>query len=229
MRTHKLIPLVTLMLFSFGLFAIAAPAFAQKAKKRTLTINTESGASLFIDGNQVTAPAKIKIEKYATVNVRVEKVGFVTEVRNYENNGINVIPKTDFIQLVKDEAYENSFVTNLANQDIDIRPSRGADESWVLLNRIVTGSFDVVAIMDKTTGYMATAWSAKAFNSAVVRTRLIIRTSNSDPLEYKAKLVSEIAPPGTSVVADESFRRWDRVLRTYESVIPDLQSRLSVN
>lgn len=184
---------------------------------------------MFIDGSQVTSPAKIKIDKRATVNVRVEKVGFVTEVRNYDNNGINVIPKTDFIQLSKDEAYENSFITNLANQDIDIKPSRTADESWILLNRIVTGSFDVIAIMDKATGYMATAWSAKAFNSGVVRTRLIVKTSNTNPLEYKAKLVSEIAPPGTSVNADESFRRWDRVLRTYENVIPDLQSRLSVN
>lgn len=212
-----------------GFSMVAIPAQAQKAKKRTITISTESGANMYIDGNQVTSPAKIKIDKHATVNVRVEKVGFVTEMRNYDNNGINVIPKTDFIQLSKDEAYENSFVTNLANQDIDIKPSRNADESWILLNRIVTGSFDVIAIMDKATGYMATAWSAKAFNSGVVRTRLIIKTSNTNPLEYKAKLVSEIAPPGTSVNADESFRRWDRVLRTYEAVIPDMQSRLAVN
>src|SRR5690606_12066508 len=198
METRKLLSIITLALFCSGLFIIATPAYAQKAKKRTVTISTEAGANLFVDGKQVTAPAKIKIDKYATVNVRVDKTGFVTEIRNYENNGKNVIPKTDFIQLTKDEAYENSFVTNLANQDIDIRPSRSTDESWILLNRIVTGSFDVIAIMDKSTGYMATAWSAKAFNSGVVRTRLIVKTGNTDPLEYKAKLVSEIAPPGTS-------------------------------
>lgn len=214
---------------AIGLTVTSFPGYAQKAKNRTITISTESGSNMYVDGSQVTSPAKIKIPKYATVNVRVEKVGFVTENRNYENNGVNIIPKTDFIQLTKDEAYENSFVTNLANQDIDIRPSRNADESWILLNRIVTGSFDVIAIMDKATGYMATAWSAKAFNSAVVRTRLIVKTSNTNPLEYKAKLVSEIAPPGTSVNADESFRRWDRILRTYENVMPDLQSRLGVN
>src|SRR5690606_4679155 len=147
-----------------GFSMITIQAHAQKAKKRTITISTESRANMYIDGNQVTSPVKIKIDKHATVNVRVEKVGFVTEVRNYDNNGINVIPKTDFIQLSKDEAYENSFVTNLANQDIDIKPSRNADESWILLNRIVTGSCDVIAIMDKATGYMATAWSAKACN-----------------------------------------------------------------
>ena len=227
MKIRNLLTAITIA--AIGLMAASLPGYAQKAKNRAITISTESGASMFVDGNQVTSPAKIKIPKYATVNVRVEKVGFVTEIRNYENNGINIIPKTDFVQLTKDEAYENSFVTNLANQDIDIRPSRSADESWILLNRIVTGSFDVIAIMDKSTGYMATAWSAKAFNSGVVRTRLIVKTSNTDPLEYKAKLVSEIAPPGTSVNADESFRRWDRILRTYENVIPDLQSRLSVN
>lgn len=227
MKMKHLPAIMAAFVVCFALFAV--PANAQKPKKRTITISTESGANMFIDGSQVTSPAKIKIDKRATVNVRVEKVGYVTEVRNYDNNGINVIPKTDFIELSKDEAYENSFITNLANQDIDIKPSRAADESWILLNRIVTGSFDVIAIMDKATGYMATAWSAKAFNSGVVRTRLIVKTSNTNPLEYKAKLVSEIAPPGTSVNADESFRRWDRVLRTYENVIPDLQSRLSVN
>jgi len=227
MKTRKLVVCIAFALLGIAFFT--SPAYAQKAKNRTITINTESGASLYVDGNQLTAPAKIKIPKYATVNVRVEKVGFVTEIRNYENNGVNIIPKTDFVQLTKDEAYENSFVTNLANQDIDIRPSRNVAESWILLNRIVTGSFDVIAIMDKATGYMATAWSAKSFNSGVVRTRLIVKTSNTEPLEYKAKLVSEIAPPGTSVTADESFRKWDRVLRTYENVIPDLQSRLAVN
>src|SRR3546814_2179498 len=127
--------MVALSLISFGLFTFATPAFAKKAKKRTVTISTESGANLFVDGKQVTAPAKIKIDKHATVNIRVEKVGFVTEIRNYENNGVNVIPKTDFIQLAKDEAYENSFTTNLANQDIDIRQSRSADESWVQIGR----------------------------------------------------------------------------------------------
>ncbi len=227
MKIRNLRTMITVLVVS--LVTASLSGYAQKAKNRTITISTESGSNMYVDGNQVTSPAKIKIPKYATVNVRVDKTGFVTEIRNYENNGKNVIPKTDFIQLTKDEAYENSFVTNLANQDIDIRPSRSTDESWILLNRIVTGSFDVIAIMDKSTGYMATAWSAKAFNSGVVRTRLIVKTGNTDPLEYKAKLVSEIAPPGTSVNADESFRRWDRILRTYENVIPDLQSRLGVN
>lgn len=203
-------------------------AYGQKPKNTTITINTEANANLFIDGVQVNSPAKVKIPKFTNLNVRVTKPGFLTETRNYENNGKNVIPKSDFISLTKDEAFENSFITNLANQDIDIRPAGNENESWVQLNRIVTSSFDVIAVMDKSTGYLATAWSAKSFNSGVVRTRLIVRTSNSNPLEYKAKLVSEIAPPGTSVNSDESFRRWDRILRTFENVIPDLQSRLSV-
>jgi hypothetical protein len=218
-----------LIIFVVGFSFNPYKSFAQKPKNLTISISTESGANLFIDGNQVTSPAKVKLLKYANLNVRVTKPGYLTENRDYENNGRNVIPKSSFISLIKDEAYENSFVTNLANQDIDIRPSKRQDEAWVQLNRIVTSSFDVIAIMDQTTGYLATAWSAKSFNSGVVRTRLIIRTSNTNPLEYKAKLVSEIAPPGTSVNSDESFRRWDRILRTYENIIPDLQSRLSVN
>lgn len=223
---HLLLNMLAGILF---LSLLVQPAYAQKAKNRVMTISTESGANLFVDGNQVTSPVKIKIPKYSNISVKVEKVGFVTETRKYENNGINIIPKSDFITLMKDEAYENSFVTNLANQDIDIRPARNQEDSWVLLSRLVTSTFDVIAITDKSTGYMATAWSAKTFNSGVVRTRLIVKTSSTSPLEYKAKLVSEIAPPGVGVNSDESFRKWDRVLRTFENVIPDLQTRLNVN
>lgn len=216
----KPLKITLILLFLMPLMASA------RLKTATVTISSDAGTNLFVDGKQVTAPVKIKIAPNATVNIRIEKVGFITQERNYTNNGTSVIPKTDYIKLPKDDAYENSFVTDLANQDIDIRASHNEDESWLLLNRIVTNSFDVIAITDKNTGYLCTAWSVKSFVAATIRTRLIIKTSSVDPLIYKAKLVSEIAPPGTSANADEAFRKWDRVLRSYENVIPDLQSRL---
>ena len=194
------------------------------ARSKVVRVSTDAGANVFLNGKQVTAPVKIIVKPGSDMYLKIEKIGFITEERVYSYNQTE--DKKEYIKLRKDDAYENSFVTNLANQDIDIRASRDEDESWVLLSRIITGYFDVIAITDKVTGYMCTAWSVKSFNAATIRTRLIIKTSSADPLIYKAKLVSEIAPPGTSGSADENFRKWDRVLRTYENVIPDLQSRL---
>ncbi|MEJ7823032.1 MAG: hypothetical protein WKF85_11965 [Chitinophagaceae bacterium] len=118
-------------------------------------------------------------------------------------------------------------MTDLANKDIDIRTSHNEDDSWKLIARIITNHFDVIQISDKSTGYMCTAWVGQTYKAATVRTRLIIKTTSSDPLTYKAKLISEFAPSGTSASRDENFRVWDRLLKNFENVIPELQSRLS--
>ncbi len=194
---------------------------------RKVTVNSEPDAKIFVDGKQVsTSSAQFKVKPHTNVAVRVEKVGFIPQERNYNNDGTNEIPETDYIKLVKDDAWENSFVTDLANHDGDIRTPRAEDDAWKLVSRIITGSFDVIQVTDKATGYMCTAWTVKNFKAATIRTRLIIKTGSTEPLVYKAKLVSEIAPAGTAASADESFRPWDRVLRTFENVLPDLQSRL---
>ncbi|MDR6566960.1 hypothetical protein SAMN05660461_3300 [Chitinophaga ginsengisegetis] len=199
-----------------------------KVKSKKIVINTENDARIYVDGKLVNnTSTEIKVAAYAQVNIRVEKVGFITQERNYINDGKHTLPSTDYIKLEKDDAYENSMVTNLANQDIDVRTSHDEENSWKLINRIITGYFDVIAVTDKATGYMCTAWVVKSFKAATIRTRLIIKTGNTDPLTYKAKLVSEIAPPGVSASSDESFRNWDRLLRTFENVVPELQSRLA--
>ena len=199
-----------------------------KVRPKKITINTENDAKKFVDGKLVNnTSTEIKVGAYAQVNVRVEKAGYITQERNYINDGKHTLASTDYIKLEKDDAYENSMVTNLANQDIDVRTSHNEDDSWKLINRIITGYFDVIAVTDKATGYMCTAWVVKSFKAATIRTRLIIKTGNTDPLTYKAKLVSEIAPPGVAASSDESFRNWDRLLRTFENVVPELQSRLT--
>lgn len=204
-------------------------AFA-RLKTKKITVNSDPDTKIYVDGKLVGSNTTfIKVEPNSTVNVKVEKTGFITLERNYVNDERHDLPKTDYLKLEKDDAYENSFVTNLANQDVDIRTSRMEEDAWKLISRIITNSFDVIQVTDKATGYMCTAWVVKNFKAATIRTRLIIKTASSDPLMYKAKLVSEIAPANTSGSADEAFRSWDRVLRTFENVVPDLQSRLGKN
>jgi hypothetical protein len=218
-------PIVTAILLITS--AILPSLSHARLHTQKVTINTETDAKIFVDGKQVsTTTTQFKVKPNTTVNVRVEKIAYIPQERNYINDGKNQIPETDYIKLTKDDAYENSFVTDLANRDIDIRTNHGEEEAWKLISRIITGSFDVIQVTDKSTGYMCTAWVVKNFKAATIRTRLIIKTGSSDPLMYKAKLVSEIAPAGAAASADESFRSWDRLLRTFENVVPDLQSRL---
>jgi hypothetical protein len=214
------------ILILFCLLSASLTTNATGSKK--VTINTEADAQIFIDGKLVgNTSTQIKIPGNSTVNVRIEKTGFITQERNYVNDGKHEIPKSDYIKLEKDDAFESSFISDLANRDIDIRTGHNEDDSWRLISRIITNSFDVIQVTDKSTGYMCTAWVVKTFKAATVRTRLIIKTASTDPLMYKAKLVSEIAPPGTSASQDEVFKVWDRILRTFENVIPELQSRLA--
>lgn len=223
------IQIKALLFYCLAAFVFFIPReVAAKVKPKKIVINTENDARIYVDGKLVNnTSTEIKVGAYAQVNIRVEKVGFITQERNYINDGKHTLPSTDYIKLEKDDAYENSMVTNLANQDIDVRTNHNEEESWKLINRIITGYFDVIAVTDKATGYMCTAWVVKSFKAATIRTRLIIKTGNTDPLTYKAKLVSEIAPPGVSASSDESFRNWDRLLRTFENVVPELQSRLA--
>ena len=73
---------------------------------------------------------------------------------------------------------------------------------------------------------MRTAWILKNYVAASVRTRLIIKPGTDD-FTYKIKIVSEIAPSGTSVKEDERFKEWDRILRVYEPIATEIQSRLT--
>lgn len=226
---HPFFKLLTFLICVSFFSAIPTESFA-RLKTKKITVNSDPDSKIYVDGKLVGSNTTIiKVEPNSTVNVKVEKTGFITLERNYVNDERHDLPKTDYLKLEKDDAYENSFVTNLANQDVDIRTSRMEEDAWKLISRIITNSFDVIQVTDKATGYMCTAWVVKNFKAATIRTRLIIKTASSDPLMYKAKLVSEIAPTNTSGSSDEAFRSWDRVLRTFENVVPDLQSRLGKN
>ncbi|MEK9747020.1 MAG: hypothetical protein VW204_05055 [Pelagibacteraceae bacterium] len=64
------------------------------------------------------------------------------------------------------------------------------------------------------------------YEAFTIRTRLIARVTDEDPLEMKFKIVSERAGGRASAREDEKFREWDRVLRRYQGLIEEIQSRL---
>jgi len=195
----------------------------------TIKVSTEADAQIYVNGTLVSSgKTEIKVAKNSTVNVKVKKAGYLTEERNYKNDGVMKLPKSEFISLTKDPSYESSTTTDIANKDIDIKTDKLEDEAWKLLSQIVTSNFDVIDVTDKNSGYMRTAWVVKRFGVVTVRTRLIIKMGNSNPLLYKVKLISERSEQeGASPKDDEKFSEWDRLLRAYENIINEMQSRLS--
>ena len=85
----------------------------------------------------------------------------------------------------------------------------------------------MIEVTDRETGYLRTSWVVQSFQQNTIRSRVIVKLGNTDPLVYKVKLVSEESKlPGTSVKSDEMYREWDRVLRKFENIVEELRARL---
>ncbi|MEP2937470.1 MAG: hypothetical protein ABJM06_09050 [Gilvibacter sp.] len=220
----------------FGLcisFLLPVSSYAEPvdvfAKRKVEVSVSEQEANIYVDGKLMAKGSHTVAVPYKScVNVRVELIGYL----NYEidfcyKKNLSKPPKSYFIKLQRDDAYDASVQTDIANVDIEIKTNLGKDQAWKLLNQIILNYLDVIEITDKETGYIRTAWQLKTFKQNTIRTRIIAKQSSDDPLAFKIKLISEESRRAlTSVKSDELFREWDRVLRKYKDVISEAQSRL---
>lgn len=217
------------VLLSF-ILVIGVSLTVTAGKKKVLVSCSEPEAEIFSNGIKVgTGQAEIIVLSKSCVTVNIRRVGFLdVEETICNKKGFPKPPKTKYFELITDPAYDASVHTDMANTDIEVQlnTSRNEVDSWKILNQIVTTYFDVIEIADRETGYLRTAWNLHTFDHVTVRTRVIVKMGSLEPLSYKVKLVSEIAGPGTSVKNDHLFAEWDRVLRTYETVIDQITSRL---
>jgi len=218
---------LTFLIFSLLFIGLSNPAFA--GKKKIIFSTSEPDAQIYIDGKLMgSGQVDVIVLKNSCVTVRVEKVGFLIETINFCNKkGSAVPPKSYYVQMRRDDAYDASVQTDIANIDIEIKTTLDELDAWKLLSQIITSYFDVLEVTDRETGYLRTAWVVQSFQQNTIRSRVIVKLGNSNPLAYKVKLVSEESrAPGTSVKSDELFREWDRVLRKYENIQEELHSRL---
>jgi len=217
------------ILLSF-ILVVGVSFTSMAGKKKVLVSCSESDAAIYSNGIKVgTGQAEIIVLSKSCVTINIKKIGYLDiEETICNKKGFPSPPKTKYFEMITDPAWDASVQTDMANTDIEVQlnTDRSEVDSWKILNQIITNYFDVIEISDRETGYLRTAWNLHTFDNASVRTRLIIKIGTLDPLSYKVKLVSEIAGPGTSVKSDHLFSEWDRVLRTYETVIGQITSRL---
>lgn len=200
---------------------------------REVKINTTpDNAQIKVNGKVVSGKdLSIIILENQCVEVEVSKEGFDTQKRNYcHSSNTGTLPVTDHIALAEDEAWTSSIQSDQANVNfsVSINPALNEETAWKILSQIILDKFDILEITDRATGYMRTAWHIKQFNNGtIVRTRIIVKQGNIEPLKYVVKLVSEITiAKNISASEDENFREWDRLLKTYKDIIGEIQARL---
>lgn len=199
-------------------------------KKKVEVGSSEADAEIYVNGKLIGKGSTIiTVPSNDCVTVIAKKIGYLTERIEFCNKKkMTSPPKTHFIEMQRDDAYDASIQTDIANIDIELKATEmEKDKAWKLINQIVLSYIDVIEMTDKETGYLRTAWSLKAFRQNTVRTRMIVKEASTTPLVYKVKLVSEASGiPLTSVKSDELYKEWDRVLRSYSNVIGEFQARI---
>lgn len=202
-------------------------------KDRVIQINTTpDNAQIKVDGKVVSNNGfKLVVLEGQCVEVEVSKEAFDMQKKNYCNTAnMGILPITDHINLVEDEAWTSSIQSDQANVNfsVTVNPALNEEAAWKMLSQIIMSQFDILEITDRSTGYMRTAWHIRIFgNGTTIRTRVIVKQGNIDPLKYIVKIVSEISIiKNASVKDDENFREWDRLLKSYKDLIGEIQARL---
>ena len=195
-------------------------------------VTTPSDSKIYVDGKVVGVGSyDLKVSKNNCVEVIVKSESFITIKKNYCNSkDYQEPPNRDHLELLLDEAWSSSVETDFANVNFNIvvNPKISEDEAWKLLSSIITTEFDVLEVTDKETGYLRTSWQVRSFKgSGTIRTRVIVKLGDSNPLKYVIKISSEKADGMRASVKDDyKFKEWNRILKKYQYIIEEAQSRL---
>ncbi len=207
------------------LLTAASPLFA-KSKK---IVVQPADAKIYIDGNYVSDGSfEVRFgSKDDFVIVKLEAPGYVTkEAKIFRSDRRNIIS----FNLKEDDSFEDSVSSDLANRYVTIRVRDDVDEdlAWKLLAQVALDYFDEFRTSDKASGYMTTVPSVYTFRVAEVkvRTSIQIKEITNDGLAYQIRINSEICPLTSN---ENGYKKWDRVLKKYESLINEMQQRIGKN
>lgn len=231
MKKTALLCVLTLVLslFSGNIYSEENPS-SYYGKKKVKVGVSESDAEIYVNGRLIgKGSTQVTVPKDDCVTVTSKKNGFLTETIEFCNQkGMTKPPRTHYIKMKNDDAFDASVQTDIANVDIEIKVNTmDKDQAWKILNQIALNYIDVIEMTDKETGYLRTAWSVQTFEQNTIRTRMIIKESSSDQLGFKVKLISEESGNSmTSVKSDHLYKEWDRVLRSYDNAISEFQARI---
>lgn len=210
------------------LFTLLSASSAAAAKKITINVIPET-ARIYVDGQLVgTGSYQVKFDRNTDFYViKVEDEGYIT--RNYRLRKDN--PKNTILYtLPEDEAFAASAGGNegvdIANKWFDVTCRKGLteDKIWKRLMSVCTNYFDNIEVRDKSAGWIKSSWRLSKFRYQTVRTRIEVRMSftDEDVVSYRVRLSVQLKD--NDCRGDNCYKNYDRVLRTFEPMVQELQT-----
>lgn len=197
-----------------------------------------SEATIKVNGSYYgDGSASLKIKKNDFVSLECSCPGYETlNTRIYGNDDRKTIEiKLKEDMLLKQTA-ESSVVNNFFSVKVDKKlyfddpatGKRNAENAWKMAHSVLLKYFDEIMTSDAASGFIQTPWLYKNYVEAgkTLRTRVTIKESNiGGDLTFQIKMTSEMAPiQGRS--REESFLETNRIMKEFETLISEFQSRL---
>lgn len=233
----KLITSLFLSVCSFSVFAFNA----------TISITTSPSDAKIYFGDQLygTGTATLYLSSPKKIQLKVEREGYITFVKNYLYNGGSKFSNNTMngayergqnnftITLVKDEKYINPLDVSVKSDSINsflvciVDPKFNSQDAWKKVLNVVSDYFDDMEKTKTEAGTLKTEWKGQVVGNKKIRTRLIIKTDNENPLTYKIKLQSEYSDFSSAYENDDvNFKEWDRILKKYKNLVTDFYKEL---
>ena len=179
----------------------------------------------------------LKIKKNDFVSVEVSCPGYETlNTRIYGNDDrktVEIKLKEDMLlKQTLESSLANNFFTVEVNENLySIDPENGkrdTEKAWKMAHQVLLNYFDEIMTSDSASGFIQTPWIYKNYVEAgkTLRHRVTIKEVGvGDGLTFQIKLTSEIAPiQGRS--REESFLESNRIMKEFENIISEFQTRL---
>lgn len=197
-----------------------------------------SDATIKVNGSYYgEGSAKVTIKKKDFISLECSAPGYETlTTRVYGNDG----RKTIEIKLKEDVLLKHTAESSVANSFFTVKVDkslysddkktgrRNAENAWKLAHDVLLKYFDEILTSDAESGFIQTPWLYKNYVEAgkTLRHRVTVKESNiGGDLTFQIKLTSEIAPiQARSKV--EAFMETNRVMKEFETLISEFQTRL---
>lgn len=162
---------------------------------------------------------------YETLNTRIYS--------NDERRTIEIKLKEDMLlKQTTETSIANNIFSGRVNKNLysddKVTGKRNSENAWKMAHNVLLKYFDEIMTSDAASGFIQTPWLYKNYVEAgkTLRCRVTIKESNIDgDLTFQIKLASQIAPiQGRS--REESFLETNRIMKEFETLISEFQSRL---
>lgn len=210
--------------------------FGREKEKQIVVI--PSNATIKVNGSYYgEGSAKVTIKKKDFISLECSAPGYETlTTRIYGNDGrktIEIKLKEDMlIKQTAESSVANNFFTIQVNKSLysDNKKTgkRNSEAAWKMAHSVLLKYFDEIMTSDVASGFIQTPWLYKNYVEAgkTLRHRVTVKESNiGGDLTFQIKLSSEIAPTQARG-KEEAFTETNRVMKEFETLVSEFQTRL---